>query len=85
MADLRQHFSRAGWWVLASAAGLALGLGLGRVLGEGLYNVVLGSLGETVAKILATVTFTTLLLGGFGVITGSALLWLLRPANLEQV
>jgi len=82
---LRQRISQAGWWVLASMVGMTIGLGLGRFLGEALYEAVLGSLGKGLAQILATVTFATLLFGGFGAITGIALLWLLRQsATLEK-
>ena len=54
---LRYRFARAGWWVVASTVGLSFGLGVGRVAGAALYDSVVGTLGETPARLLATAVF----------------------------
>ncbi len=73
---LRQRYERAGWWVVASTVGLSLGLGLGRVGGAALYDVVAGTTGEALARVLATAIFGTLIVAGYGAITGVVLVWL---------
>ncbi len=81
---MRQRFARTGWWVVASTVGLSLGLGIGRVGGAALYDGMVVPMGETVARLLATVLFGTVLVAGYGAITGGVLLWLRRqPANRE--
>lgn len=78
---LRQRFTRAGWWVVASTVGLAVGLGIGRLGGAALYDGMVGPLGETVARVLATVLFGTVLVAGYGTITGCVLVWLERQRS----
>lgn len=75
---LRRLFIQAGWWVVGSALGLSLGLGLGRVGGAALHDAFLGAMSETLARVLATVIFGSLTVVAYGVITGGVLVWLHR-------
>lgn len=75
---LREYLSRSGWWVLAHAAGMPLGWALGRGLGESVYNLVAGSVGESTAQVIATLITVILFFGGYGMITGGVLVRLLN-------
>jgi len=82
---LRPNLSQAGWWVLASTAGLAISLGTGNALGATLFYALDGVLGESLAQVLAILTLGAFLLIPYGAVTGAALLWLLRrQADVEQ-
>ncbi len=63
---LRREVMRAGWWVLASAAGWLMGVvvgeGLGNAMGGPVWSVVAVALGGTIV----------------GTVTGIPLVWLLR-------
>lgn len=62
---LRQHFSQAGWWVVASA----LAFSVFAASGDAVYAAV----GEQ-----ASVAVSLAVLATYGGITGAALIWLLR-------
>ena len=67
---LRRHVLRAGWWVLASAAGWLIGV----VVGEGVAN----GMGGPVWSVVAVALGGTII----GTVTGIPLVWLLRhPSN----
>jgi len=78
---LRGHLSVGGWWVLAHAAGIPLGWALGRGLGESVYNLVVGGVGESTAQLISTLITVILFFGCYGVVTGGILIRLL---NLNQ-
>jgi len=80
---LRERLLGSGRWVLAHAAGIPLGWALGRGLGESVYNLVVGGIGESTAQVIATLITVILFFGGYGVITGGVLVRLLNlnPTN----
>lgn len=80
---LREHLLGSGWWVLAHAAGIPFGWALGRGLGESVYNLVVGGVGESTAQGIATLITVILFFGGYGMITGGILARLLNrnPTN----
>ena len=83
---LRRYVSRAGWWVIASATGIVTALALSNMLGQLLYYLFLGALGESTARTLAMLIFGALFLTAYGAITGYVLIWLFkqpRPALAE--
>jgi len=80
---LRERLLGSGRWVLAHAAGIPLGWALGRGLGESVYDLVVGGIGESTAQVIATLITVILFFGGYGVITGGVLVRLLNrnPTN----
>jgi hypothetical protein len=72
---LRRHVSRAGWWVLASTVGSAVG-------GAFLAALVLDLIG-TVSLVLG-LAMLVLSLVPYGAITGGAMVWLLRQPIIEK-
>jgi hypothetical protein len=64
---LRRQVRRAGWWILASAAGLAVGLAVGLDVVLDVGNAVGGAVVGAV----------------IGILTGAALVWLLRQSRPE--
>lgn len=81
---LREHLSGGGWWLLAHAAGIPLGWALGRGLGESVYNLVVGSVGESTAQIISTLITIILFFGGYGMITGGILVRLLNRNPINE-
>ena len=81
---LRGYLSGGGWWVLAHAAGIPLGWALGRGLGESVYNLVVGGVGESTAQVIATLITVILFFGGYGVITGGILVRLLNRNPINE-
>jgi len=81
---LRGYLSGGGWWVLAHAAGIPLGWALGRGLGESVYNLVVGGVGESIAQVIATLITVILFFGGYGVITGGILVRLLNRNPINE-
>ena len=75
---LRTYLSGGGWWPLAHAVGIPLGYALGRGLGEVAYNLLMGGIGEGMARIIGTLIFAVLFFGGYGLITGGVLIRLLK-------
>jgi len=75
---LREHLSAGGWWVWAHAAGIPLGWALGRGLGESIYKLAVGGVGESATQVLATLVTVILFFGGYGMITGGILVRLLN-------
>jgi hypothetical protein len=75
---LRPNLSGGGWWPLAHAVGIPFGYALGRGLGEVAYNLLMGGIGETLARIIATLILALLFFGGYGLITGGVLIRLLK-------
>jgi len=75
---LRGHLLGSGWWVLAHAAGMPLGWALGRSLGESVYNLVVGSVGESTAQVIATTVTVILFFGCYGVIAGGIIVGLIN-------
>jgi len=84
MVILREHLSGSGWWVLAHAAGIPLGWALGRGLGESVYNLVVGGVGESTAQIVARLITVILFFGGYGVITGGILVRVLNRNPINE-
>lgn len=78
---LQGHLYGGGWWVLAHAAGIPLGWALGRGLGESVYNLVVGNVGEDAAQVIATFIVVILFFGGYGMITGEVLVRLLNHSQ----
>ena len=70
---LRQKVAHAGWWVLASALGLSVGMGMG--------GPIATTLGQTGRVIEPTIVFGILFGLGVGAIPGAALAWLLRQSE----
>ena len=81
---LRGYLSGGGWWVLAHAAGIPLGWALGRGLGESVYNLVVGGVGESATQVLETLITVILFFGGYGVITGGILVRLLNRNPINE-
>lgn len=81
---LRGYLSGGGWWVLAHAAGIPLGWALGRGLGESVYNLVVGGVGESATQVLETLITVILFFGGYGVITGGILIRLLNRNPINE-
>jgi hypothetical protein len=73
---LRRQVRRAGWWILASTAGGAVGWAVG--------DAVVGAMGSAVR--FAVVLAVGDAVGGAvsGIITGAALVWLLRQPRCED-
>jgi hypothetical protein len=67
-----------GWWVVASAAGLAGGILPGRLGSDVLDDAIGDVMGGTVVRVLATVIFGSLTVAGYGAITGGVMVWRLR-------
>ena len=65
---LRRQVSRAGWWILATPAAFAVGQSLGLLVGDVVSDSV--AVGELLGVAVPGAVF--------GVITGGALVWLLR-------
>ena len=84
VAVLRGHLSGSGWWVLAHAAGISLGWALGRGLGESVYNILVGGMGENAAQGISTSITVILFFGGYGVITGGVLVRLLNRYPINE-
>ena len=81
---LRQYLSGSGWWALAHAAGIPFGWALGRGLGESVYNLVVGGVGEFTARVIATLITVILFFGGYGMITGGVLVRLLNRNQINE-
>jgi len=81
---LREHLSSGGWWVLAHAAGIPLGWALGRGLGESVYNLAVGGVGESKAQVIARLITVILFFGGYGMITGGVLVRLLNRNPISE-
>jgi hypothetical protein len=82
---LQSRLSRAFWWVLASALGLAASLGMANAAGDVLRSALVGVFGEALTQVLAIVIAAVLFLIPYGAITGAALLWIQRrQADIEQ-
>ncbi len=79
---LRPHLSRAGWWVLASTVGLAVGGAVGVAVGGAVGIAVGGSI--SLASILSLVVGFPVSGAVYGAITGGAMVWLLRQPKLEE-
>ena len=80
---LRQHLTRAGWWVLASTVGLAVGFIVVDV--TDLAFTVSKALGNEMGAAIIGVIVSFATRGAVGgAITGSALVWLLRQPKLEE-
>ncbi len=75
---LRPYLSGGKWWALAHAVGIPIGYALGRGLGEVAYNLLVGSVGEAIARIIGVLIFAVLFFGGYGLITGGVLMRLLK-------
>lgn len=78
---LREHLLGSGWWVLVHAVGIPFGWAIGRGLGESIYNLVVGGVGESTAQAISVLITVILFFGGYGAITGGILVRLL---NLNQ-
>ena len=74
---LRLEVSRAGWWVITSAAGFAMGGGL--VLAA--FRGLIGGTGPDAEDVVGLV----LGLAAYGVITGGVMVWLLRQSATEEL
>jgi hypothetical protein len=81
---LREHLLGSGWWILAHTAGMPLGWALGRGLGETLYTLMVGGMGESTAQIIATLITVILFFGGYGMITGGVLVRLLNGNPINE-
>lgn len=81
---LRRYVLRAGWWILASAAGVLAAISLSNLLGNLLYDLLSGILGDGASRTLAMVIFGGLLLTAYGGITGAALIWLFKQPRDGQ-
>jgi hypothetical protein len=81
---LREHLLGSGWWILAHTAGMPLGWALGRGLGETLYTLMVGGMGESTAQIIATLITVILFFGGYGMITGGVLVRLLNRNPINE-
>jgi hypothetical protein len=78
---LNNVLNGSGWWVLAHTVGIPLGWVLGRGLGESIHNLILGGLEEGMVQVIANVIVIILFFGGYGLITGGVLTWLLNRKN----
>ena len=79
---LRREFSRAGWWVLASIAGWLIGLSLGLAIADAIGLMGLAwtpTVGITQHGVVGVVTGIV-----SGLMTGGALVWLLRDVQTKK-
>ena len=78
---LRQHLSRAGWWVLASTVGFPVGAAVYVAVFQAV-NLALG--GDLSAAFIERAMGFAVAGAVVGAITGTALVWLLRQPKLEE-
>ena len=77
---LRRQVSRAGWWILVSVVGLAVGLAATIVV----FGVGDGNGGGAVTGVLEDAIFGMVIGAVVGALTGGVMVWLLRqPAAKE--
>jgi hypothetical protein len=77
---LRRQVRRAGWWILASTAGWAVGGAVGDAVGLAVLGAVGGVMDDAVFNAVVGAVGGAMI----GIITGAVLVWLLRQPRREE-
>jgi len=80
---LRRQVRRAGWWILASAAGWAVGWAVGLAMGNAVGLAMGNAVAWAVSGAVSGAVIGAVSGAVSGIITGAALVWLLRQPRPE--
>lgn len=80
---LRQHFSRAGWWILVCSAGVTIGTGLSFYLTNYFRSLLSDPDAGWMRLIIALLIFGIFIFAGFGASTRFTLGWLRQQPVVE--